>query len=96
MACVSLFNELYAILRVCECVISRALLVHVSLFNELYAILVLIYELCECVISRALIVHVSLFGQDPDSDADLEADFPSLEVGRQREYEKLIGQAVCV
>jgi hypothetical protein len=47
-------------------------------------------------ISRALIVHVSLFGQDPDSDADLEADFPSLEVGRQRESEKLIGQVVCV
>jgi hypothetical protein len=59
--------------------------VHLSLFNELYAILPSIKELCECVISRALIVHVSLFGQDPDSDADLEADFPSLEVGRGKE-----------
>lgn len=29
--------------------------------------------------SRALIVHVSLFGQDPDSDADMSADFPALE-----------------
>jgi hypothetical protein len=48
---VSLFNELYAILvssnELCDCVISRAMLVHVSLFNELYAILVSINELCE-------------------------------------------------
>ena len=29
---------------------------------------------------RALIVHVSLFGQDPASDPDLDADFPSLDV----------------
>ncbi len=52
---VSLFSELCAIRRVsinelCECVISRALLVHVSLFNELYDILLSINEICEYVI----------------------------------------------
>jgi hypothetical protein len=55
MACLSLFNELYAILvsinELCELLfISRALLVQVSLFNELYAILFSINELCDCVI----------------------------------------------
>jgi hypothetical protein len=55
MVCVLvIINELYAILvsinELCECVISRALLVHVSLFNELYAILLSINEICEYVI----------------------------------------------
>ncbi len=73
---------------------------HVTLSNELCAILRVSINVTSSAsvlfTSRALIVHVSLFGQDPDSDADLEADFPSLEVGRQRESEKLIGQVVCV
>ena len=38
-----------------------------------------LYRLCLCM-CRALIVHVSLFGQDPASDPDLDADFPSLDV----------------